>query len=444
MKYVLSLLFIASFSFLGSAQTITALLSNTQQLQVTMTMDRSTYFMGEATVRTITIANPTSTPLQVVAPFSRGGECFELYTPNADGSYTPLGHDMCDGATEIYQTTPTTIFAPGEQRTFAVKSSDSSFANPIARGGAPVTPGSYVFSYSYNATKASFSVVQPSLDVASIVQVPSISYTNPTTGITAPMARYVNVFAVRWNGQSYLCASPTVSNSHPVRADTNGNLDDLSPGYTRIATSVNPIVSIAPVADSSGNLTITWVDSNGVQTVTPYPANGGDTVAPVVISYRVFFGSQAFELNTSTRNRLPWQITGIEVAFSKPIANATINSLTGVTATAVAGVGTNTLLWTINPISIGAFSTSLLASGANGISDASGNALGGGTAFLQNFRVLWGDFNDDGVVNSQDGVGVNNARNSAVYNIFADMNGDGVVNISDVQIVAARIGTSLP
>lgn len=167
-------------------------------------------------------------------------------------------------------------------------------------------------------------------------------------------------------------------------------------------------------------------------------------MAPVVLSYRVYFGSQAFELNTSTRNRLPWQVSGIEVVFSKPIANATVNSLFGVTATAVAGLNTNTLLWTINPIALGNVSTALAATGPDAIMDAAGNALAGGTPFRQNFRVLWGDLNDDdGVVNAQDLVQVNNAR-AAPYSIFADMNGDGVIDINDVQAVRLRIGTALP
>jgi hypothetical protein len=240
--------------------------------------------------------------------------------------------------------------------------------------------------------------------------------------------------------------SPTVSNPHAVRADANGNLaiGFLSPEYKRIASSANPIVSITPVADSAGNLSITWIDSNGAQTVTPYPANGGDTVAPVVISYRVDFGSQTFELNTSTRNRLPWEITGIEIVFSKPIFNATVNSITGVTATAVVGLGTNTLLWTINPIPIGTVSTLLLATGPNAIADFVGNPLGAGIAYSRSFRVLWGDVNDDGVVNSLDVQADVGASAVRPYNIFLDMNGDGVLDLNDVKIVTSRIGTSLP
>ena len=84
-----------------------------------------------------------------------------------------------------------------------------------------------------------------------------------------------------------------------------------------------------------------------------------------------------------------------------------------------------------------------MGSGANAVKDAAGNALAGGAGFSQNIKVLWGDFNDDGAVNSQDLVLVTNAE-AAPYNKFADLNGDGAVNSGDVLIVRSRLGTSLP
>ena len=162
-----------------------------------------------------------------------------------------------------------------------------------------------------------------------------------------------------------------------------------------------------------------------------------------VVSYSVQFGAQQFNLIGSTRIRLPWDITGIQVVFSQPIAAGNINSLAGIAASALSGLGTNTLIWTVNPIPIGSFSTTLLASGPNALKDANGNPLNGGTNFTQNFKVLWGDFNDDGVVSASDSVLVNNARSSS-YNIFADVNGNGVVDATDVSIVRTRIGTSQP
>jgi hypothetical protein len=230
----------------------------------------------------------------------------------------------------------------------------------------------------------------------------------------------------------------------------------------------------APASGASGTftngtrITQATTDSNGVATATTFTANataGGpyNVVAsatgltnvnfaltntalpppPSVVSYKVLFGSTSYNLIGSTRKRLPWEITGIQVVFSQPITIGNANSLTGLTATGFSGLGTATLTWTIHPIALGSYSTTLLATGSNALKDGNGNTLAGGT-FAQNFKVLWGDFNDDGVVSASDGTLVNNIRIAGNYNIFADMNGDGVVNTTDVNIVRGRIGTSQP
>ena len=167
-----------------------------------------------------------------------------------------------------------------------------------------------------------------------------------------------------------------------------------------------------------------------------------DTVAPTVVSYEVLFGSQSLNLIGSTRNDLPWQITGIRVVFSKPIATGDVNSLTGLSTTGFSGLGTTTLTWTVTPLTLGNFATMLLGTGADALKDAAGNPLLGGSNFAESFKVLYGDFNDDGVVSSTDMVAVY-AATAAPYDVFADLNGDGVVNLNDVQIVRGRIGTEL-
>jgi hypothetical protein len=167
-----------------------------------------------------------------------------------------------------------------------------------------------------------------------------------------------------------------------------------------------------------------------------------DTVAPTVVSYSVLFGKESYNLIGSSRYDLPWTITGIQVVFSKPIATADINSLTGLTSTAFAGLGTNTLTWTISPITIGLFATDLLGTGPNAIEDVAGNELYAGAGFAQNFKVLYGDFTGAGSVSSVDVTGILAAMGGP-YNIFADLNGDGVVNITDAQIARSQIGKHL-
>src|SRR5262249_50687864 len=69
----------------------------------------------------------------------------------------------------------------------------------------------------------------------------------------------------------------------------------------------------------------------------------------------------------------------------------------------------------------------------------------GVSVFYRRLDVVPGDFNDDGVVNSQDMVGVRNQLLGIIPpTIFGDINGDGKVDINDYNAVRARIGTTLP
>jgi hypothetical protein len=179
--------------------------------------------------------------------------------------------------------------------------------------------------------------------------------------------------------------------------------------------------------------------SDSIHTLTVNGSGG-----PTVVSYSVLWGTQSYNVIGTSRNRLPWQITGIQVVFSAAITTGDMNSLTGVTTTGFSGLGTNTLTWTISPVALGNVPTALSGTGPDALKDSNGNGLYGGAGFAQALKVLWADVNDDGVVNSQELVLVNNIRNSGVYNILEDLNGDGVVDINDLYIVRNRVGTSLP
>lgn len=168
-----------------------------------------------------------------------------------------------------------------------------------------------------------------------------------------------------------------------------------------------------------------------------------DTTAPVVVAYRVVFGSRTFNLIGSRPRDLPWQITGIQVVFSEPIVGGSASSLTGVSASGFSGMGTNTLTWTFRSgLADGRHVTSLLGSGNSALRDRAGNALGGGAGFGRAFDVLLGDFNGDGKVSFGD---VNGILTQAVrgYDLYADLYGDGNVNLDDVFLSLKRLGRKL-
>jgi hypothetical protein len=66
----------------------------------------------------------------------------------------------------------------------------------------------------------------------------------------------------------------------------------------------------------------------------------------------------------------------------------------------------------------------------------------GGDAYSRGFKVLYGDFNDDGAVTLADVVLVRNQIGGS--NLFADLNGDGRVDLADDNIARSRLNTLLP
>jgi hypothetical protein len=205
---------------------------------------------------------------------------------------------------------------------------------------------------------------------------------------------------------------------------------------------VNPAgtsITVTSPAHIAGTFDVTVTTPGGTSATSA--ADQFTYAAPTVVHYYVLFGTQKYDLIGSTRIRLPWSITGIQVVFSEPITAGDASSLTGLPISGVSGVGTSTLTWTLSAAQpIGSFMTNLIG-GGTALMDAGGNGLTGTTAF--NFKVLQGDVNDDGYVNSQDFL-LAYAATAQPYNIFFDVNGDGVVDMTDVMIVRNRIGTQLP
>jgi len=252
-------------------------------------------------------------------------------------------------------------------------------------------------------------------------------------GVTAPVSgtSYTATFKTQY--QLSTAANPA----------SGGSVTPNSGEFYDAGTVVNLMATPA-----KGNVFLNWTGpvtnpSNSTATITmsaPQSVTANFDAIPTVVDYRVLFGTQSYSLLGSTRNRLPWQVTGIQVVFSKPITNGSAASLAGLAVSGFSGLGTSTLTWEIAPVSQGSAATTLLGTGPNALKDAAGTPI---ASFAQNLRVLDGDVNDDGYVSSSDVVAVNNAR-ALPYNALADLNGDGVVDLTDVNIVRSRIGASLP
>ena len=107
--------------------------------------------------------------------------------------------------------------------------------------------------------------------------------------------------------------------------------------------------------------------------------------------------------------------------------DVTVSSAIGVNygPVTVSGSGTNYTITLAHPINM-----------ADRVTITIGNASI--APFNRRLDVLPGDFNDDGVVNSQDLVGIRNewlGIGGAKPTIFGDINGDGEVNVADYNAV---------
>jgi fibronectin-binding autotransporter adhesin len=381
---------------------------------------------------------------------------------------------------------PTTIIqGPGYALTTGVSPSGSGTVSPNPTNSTGFSPGSYLPGAVVTLTASpsagyAFSSWGGSSDLSSTSANPTtITMNSATESVTATFvsspATVTSVSSTTANGSYTTGAAITVTVTFNKAVTVTGTPQlALNSGGTAGYTSGSGTSTLAFLytvaagqnsarldATSSAALTLnsgTILTGTTAATLTlPTPGGAGslgantniviNTTAPTVVSYNVLWGSvpESYNVIGSTRGDLPWQITGIKVVFSEAIASGNVNSLsgTGVTTTGFSGLGTNTLTWTISPLTLGNYSTTLAGGGANALKDAAGNALTGGTGFSQGLSVLYGDFNGDLVVNSQDTAGVE-AAIGGTYNIFADINGDGAVTSADYTIVRSRLNTSLP
>ncbi len=389
---------------------------------------------GIATASTFTANGTAGGPYNVTAATPNSLSTFFSLTNNGIGPVVttqPLPQTVCAGGTATFTAAASGNPAPTVQwqvstnggTSFSNISGATSTTLSITGTTAAMNNNQYRAVFTNSVTSVNSNAVALTVNTApvvslnplsqSIVSGLTVTFTAAATGTPAPTVQW----QVSTNGGtsfSNISGATSTTLSFLVSASQNNNQ------YRAVFTN-----SCSAVNTSAATLTVTTA------------------AGPSVVSFSVQFGIESYNVIGTSRNRLPWDVTGIQVVFSAPITSGNINSLTGVTPTGFSGLGTTTLTWTITPISLGNVAAVLAGSGPNALTDSNGNGLGSGAGFTQNFRVLWGDFNDDGIVNSADTVGVNNAI-SQPYNILADVNGDGVVNSTDVRLVRSLLGASLP
>jgi hypothetical protein len=213
-------------------------------------------------------------------------------------------------------------------------------------------------------------------------------------------------------GSNALAMDPTTG--QPLVTDQRG------PGFIRVVNGTVDIGAYEFTPDADDVLSVGW----GTQTAALQTAADGLRLLPA---------GRATDIPWLGINQLP--IT-LSQAYALTAADVFISSAFGVNygPVTVSGSGTNYIINLAQPINAADLVTLIVDNP-------------GVSVFYRQLDVLPGDFNDDGVVNSQDLAGIRNewlGVGGAKPTIFGDINGDGLVNVLDYNAERLLIGTSLP
>ena len=208
-----------------------------------------------------------------------------------------------------------------------------------------------------------------------------------------------------------------------VAVDAAGDLFIADFGNNRVL-EVKPGVPVtvtpAVVATVSGTVGVSWGTS------------GTATLQTNADGLRLLPGGRNTDLPWLGINKLTIALSQSQTLLPGDIKVTGVNLASY--AFTVSGSGTSYTITLLTPINA-----------ADRVTVTIGNA--NITTFTRRLDVLPGDFNDDGVVNSADLVGVRNQYlgiAGAVPTIFGDINGDGVVDVNDYSAVRKLVGTRLP
>ena len=136
---------------------------------------------------------------------------------------------------------------------------------------------------------------------------------------------------------------------------------------------------------------------------------------------------------------LPWfGIDQIAITLSNPAVlssgDVTVSSASGINygPVTISGAGANYVITLAQPISTADRVTFTIANSAI-------------ATYTRRLDVLPGDVNDDGVVNTTDGLLIlHNETPAHAYQLIYDVNGDGAINTLDFTLYRPKIGTVLP
>ncbi len=340
-------------------------------------------------------------------------------------------------------------------------SNDTALINPTVTYTSPNSTGTLTFTPATNMYGSATITVTVSDDgganTTSVQFSVTVNFVNQAPTINTPSNLTIDENAGEQTVDlTGIAAGGGASETLTVMASSN-NSSFINPSITYTSPNSTGTLTFTPAANSFGSATITVTVMEGGGT-----ANGGvdetqvqftvtvNQVAATVTAVSADWGTTgSIALQTAAdglrllpagrTTDLPWYgINKLQITLSQAETLSPGDvSVTGIT---VANYG---------PVTISGSGTNYTITFAKAITTADrvtvtiGNA--GIATFTRRLDVLPGDVNDDGVVNTTDGVLIlNNETPAHAYNIFYDINGDGVVNSADFTLCRSEIGTVLP
>jgi hypothetical protein len=174
------------------------------------------------------------------------------------------------------------------------------------------------------------------------------------------------------------------------------------------------------------------------------PVQVGAVQVSSIVSRKTHSSAGVFDVNSSaTESRSGGANGDYTMVFTfgdrvNAVGNATVTSGNGAVTSRRTGSNPNEYIVELT----GVTNAQALTVTLNNVQDTSGNTS---AAINGTMRVLIGDTNNDGTVNSGDSLQTRSRSGQAAdsTNFRSDVNNDGIINVGDTTAVRSRAGTSL-
>jgi hypothetical protein len=256
----------------GPQDRLERLWDNLNHMQVTVTLDRSTpYFPGETATVTVTLANPTSAPLEIPGPQAPGVAAFAISMLGGPFTKSKSEWSTFEPFDPTPEDVPSTVVPPGKSLTLVFHPEDRLVPPWETYGEMPAYPGMYrLYCALADLTQPlEFQVGAPVLEASAIVPLQEFkTYQEPGMDKPETVQKAAAIVAVRLGGEHLLLAAQhntTTTSKVETEEDgtlTSGETHGGAP-WVRLLTVPSKVTSLKGTADATGLITLEYTTADG-------------------------------------------------------------------------------------------------------------------------------------------------------------------------------------